>query len=487
MMKRNCLISSVGILLLLLVIIVQADIEVDPFIPCETDEECIEFVSPYSYCNVLTSTCFIPGTTPTNQTILPTTNITLVPSVPPTDDTFIILQSRLDTLEGGASLLQQQIEGISYKVDQLDQVNTKITEVEGKLDQFNTNLQSVNYQQEQNKEELKKEVTKAVTGLAVLQDNLNQTQTELSQVQEDLGSKGFWLKFISYLFLTLVIVTAAVVSAYYYNAKKKREQQFDAELTPSIHAYLTQQIRLGKKFPQIKDNLLQSGWSEEEARWAYKETMKHNYSKYISKNAPKEAPAAPQVKLPQFNLKSLFQHDVTKVLSILIFATLLILGGLLILRGVSTGKAIYQQEGSLEVNVKNVLETNLINNPFYSKIEFIDLCIQVENNGESTSYRWLKTNLGYALQKADSCDNYPEAYDLAVKFTDYASFDYLMNGLGCNSIRGVNKLEKKVWILPSKYVLPGFSLNPEKDASKFCAALKDCLSVEELQKYEISC
>jgi hypothetical protein len=483
MVRKSAFLLEICLVLLVLTSLAYADKEYPEIIPCSTDSDCVFLVAENSYCNPITLTCFLKETNVTIQVTNTTKNVSVANVSAPN---LTSIESRLNSIESSASQLQLQVNQISQKVMEIDQLNTKMGEMQGQVDNLNTNLQSFNYQQEQGKEDLKNQLNKAVTGLAVLQTNLNETQAQLSQVQEDLGNKGFWLKFISYLFLTLVIVTAAVISGYYYNAKRKREEQFESELTPAIHAYLTQQIRLGKKFPQIKENLMQSGWNEEEARWAYKETMKHNYSEFKNKSVPKEAPAAPKIKIPEFTFKSIFQHDVTKVLSILIFATLLVLGALLLLRGVTTGKAIYQQEAALDNNVRTLLEKNFMSSTFYDKLSFVDLCVQVENNGESTSYRILKTNLGYALQKAAPCD-WSNGYDFAFKFTDYSSFSDLMSDLSCDNIRSINVQGKKLYVLPSKYILPGLALNQEKDITKFCTVLKECVSDEELAQLSISC
>jgi len=486
MVKKSAFLVELSLVLLVLVVSVSAQNGINTGIQCWTDVDCTYLVDPSSYCEPTNLTCFIPAVNTTNQStnITPTVQTPVVTTTI-SNDSLTNIQSRLNTLEADASQLQSQISNLSQKVNQID---PKVGEIEGKLDQFNNNLQSVNYQQEQNKEELRTQLNRAVTGLAVLQNELNSTQQELNQVQQDLGEKGFWLKFVSYVFLTLVIVTAAIFLAYYINIKRKREKQFEAELTPNIHAYLTQQIKLGKKFPQIKDNLMQSGWSEEEARWAYKETMRHNYNEFKNKSVPKEAPAAPEIKTPPFTVKSLFKHDVTKVLSILIFATLLVLGTLLILRGVTTGKAIYQQEGqeALDTNVRTLLEDKFMTSTFYDQLTFADLCVQVVEGEQTTSYRVLKTSLGYSLQKSNPCD-WSNGYDFAFKFTDYASFDSLMNDLSCNGIRNVNLLGKKLLVLPSKYILPGFALNPEKDVSKFCPVIKDCANAQELSQLSINC
>jgi len=485
MTRKSAFLLEVCLVLLVLASFVYADSQYPELITCQNDGDCTFLIDSNAYCNPTTLTCFMKEANATVSSSNSTTNVSIANTTVFTLN-LTSIETRLNVIESDASQLQLQLNQISQKVTEIDSLNTKVGDLQGQVDSLNTNLQSFNYQQEQSKEEIKSQLSQAATGLAVLQTNLNETQAQLSMVQEDLGSKGFWLKFISYLFLTLVIVTAAVISGYYYSAKKKRELQFESELTPGIHAYLTQQIRLGKKFPQIKNNLVETGWTEEEARWAYKETMKHNYNEFRNKSVPKEAPAAPQIKIPEFTFKSIFQHDVTKVLSILVFATLLVLGALLLLRGVTTGKAFYQQEVSFDSDVRTLLEKNFMTSTFYDQLSFVDLCVQVDNDGESTSYRILKTNLGYALQKAAPCD-WSNGYDFAFKFTDFAGFDYVMSDLSCESFRNVNSAGKKLYVLPSKYILPGLALNPERDITKFCIVLKECVSNEELAQLSISC
>jgi hypothetical protein len=48
-----------------------------------------------------------------------------------------------------------------------------------------------------------------------------------------------------------------------------------------IHNFITQQIRLGKKYRQIHNELLNAGWSPEEIEWAYKETTRKNYQEFV--------------------------------------------------------------------------------------------------------------------------------------------------------------------------------------------------------------
>ncbi|MFA6462204.1 MAG: hypothetical protein WCV90_08135 [Candidatus Woesearchaeota archaeon] len=494
MAKKSIILIEIVLSLLLIASFISADTDLGPSAPCFTDDECQMFVPMFqlpSYCNLVTSTCFtvspITATPPLtfDQTSTNLTNVT-VPVAPVVEDSaFTSLGDRVNVIETSVSSIQQQVNELQGKTDEL---NTKVTSIESTTNNLNTNLQSFNSQQEQNKEELKKDVTSISTGLAVLQSDINATQGQIDQVKTELEQKSSTLWIITTVLIILILSLAGAGVYYYFDLQKKREEKFEAELTPAIHAYLTQQIKIGKKFIQIKDNLMETGWSEEEARWAYKETMRHNYHRFLGKTAPKEAPSAPTINLPTFDFKTLFQHDATKVLSILIVSVLIILGGLLLLRGVTTGKAIQMGTVDLYSQVGPLLEQNLANNIFYTKLKFADICVQVEDQGQSISYRVLKTSLGHALTEAlQPCDYNSEAYDFSVKFLNFQSFDLVINDLSCSNLQRVNNLQQNLVILPSKYILPGFGLNSEKDVSKYCEVLQECLSSAELAVAGINC
>ncbi len=190
---------------------------------------------------------------------------------------------------------------------------------------------------------------------------------------------------------------------------------------------------------------------------------------------------------------SLWLHQVLtpsriKTLTKLII-TFLVVGGILLLispllRGITTGKAIhFQSSEQLEQEVKAALERNIATNQFYPLINSTNLCVQVNEKDASASFRVIKTTKTHAVRKAVlPCDQDSLSYDFAVKFADKNSFELLANNLTCAQIARINLLSKKMVVLPSKYILLGFILNPEMNLEKYCSVLQTCLSTEELGK-----
>lgn len=160
-----------------------------------------------------------------------------------------------------------------------------------------------------------------------------------------------------------------------------------------------------------------------------------------------------------------------------------------LLRGITTGKAIhFQSNEQLELEVKSTLEKNIATNQFYPLVSSANLCVQVNERDASASFRVVKTTKTHAVRKAVlPCDQGSLSYDFAVKFADKNSFEVLANDLACDKIAQINLLSKKVVILPSKYILSGFVLNPELDIEKYCPILQTCLSPEELGKTNLPC
>ncbi len=192
-------------------------------------------------------------------------------------------------------------------------------------------------------------------------------------------------------------------------------------------------------------------------------------------------------------LHQVLTPNIIKTLTKLII-TFLVVGGILLLispllRGITTGKAIhFQSSEQLDLEVKAALEKNIATNQFYPLINSTNLCVQVNEKGASTSFRVIKTTKTNAVRKAAlPCDQDSLSYDFAVKFADKISFDLLANDLTCAQIARINLLSKKVVILPSKYILPGFILNPEIKVEKYCSVLQTCLSTEKLGKTPLPC
>jgi cell shape-determining protein MreD len=325
-------------------------------------------------------------------------------------------------------------------------------------------------------EGLNSQVNSVATGLAVIQSNISDTTSALGQVKQDLGKNSSFLSVIAYVVFLVIAVSIAVISTYYLTHKRKMEQQFYAELTPHIRTYLTQQIKLGKKFSQIRDELSQQKWKDEEIRWAYRETLRQNYLSYLDKSNGK-------VSFLQQLEARLHYNDVFKVMAILTVSIILVVGLTFMING-NTGKAFFANDAEqFNAQVNELLNQNIMNNSFYSLIGSVNLCVQVDDNLNTASFRMVKTSRGQLLQKAVlPCDHESNKYDFAVKFASFNQFENTLKSMNCDSLRKARAI-----VLPSRFILPGYRLNSERDASGYCTVLKLCLSDSELRGIGVKC
>ena len=176
------------------------------------------------------------------------------------------------------------------------------------------------------------------------------------------------------------------------------------------------------------------------------------------------------------------------MLALVSISAVIILALFLLLRGVSTGNAIYfQSEDELSQAVKEKVENNILNNQFYAKVSSLDLCLEVKDGENVVSYTLLKTPSSHYLEKAaTNCDD-DTSHDIAVKFTNWESFNTLAGNLTCDNILSANLGQKNVLILPSRLVLAGYKLNEaqKERAQSYCPVLKSCLLQSELDKIGI--
>lgn len=179
--------------------------------------------------------------------------------------------------------------------------------------------------------------------------------------------------------------------------------------------------------------------------------------------------------------------DPRKVMIIAGFALFMVVGIILVLKGVTTGQAIhFKDAGELNSAVKENLEKNLEKNEFYGSVKQFDLCVQVEEEDNVASYRIVKTKNGKSVKEAMlHCDN-TDKYGFAVKFKSWEAFDLVSNSLSCANIKAIHSQEQ-MYVLPSKFIEPGFTVDPTVDLSSFCAALSKCLSPKQLQDAGIDC
>ena len=234
----------------------------------------------------------------------------------------------------GTDLLQQDVEQLQQEQNSLraliTQIQEQLTTLESSTTSFqqdlvsiSANVQNIQAQQEQLRLQLQGQNNQFSTGLAGLQQNVQTTKTELSEADASIQAEQNTTRTLIYVVLGVLVLLAAGGVLYYFVEIKGFKM--DRKIKPEIVTYMTHHIKQGLKYPQIRENLLKAGWSEEEIKWAYQETARHNYQEYSKK---KKLPAD--------------QRKIAAIGGVIIF---LILGVLLIVRGTSTGQAYHYYGG----------------------------------------------------------------------------------------------------------------------------------------------
>ena len=320
--------KKISLLLVLFVILVSVSslADIDTGYPCSLDCEALADNGDSYYCNFETGTCFqTVETAPVNESLSAEPAVAASPSSMTTEEkvvvleeNLVLLQSSLLELSTSSALTNQDIATIK---DQLVSLEGDLATLKGSIDQQISQGNTV------------------ATGLAGLQQGVEKTQETLTVVQDTLSKRQALNRFITITVLVLLIGGVAGGIFYYVNRKQRK-------ISPEIGQYITRHIRQGKKFPQIKQQLLSAGWDEQDIDWAYKETTKQNYRRYKGTTEPrKEMIQNSEKKERETNeTKPGFGYDPKKMISIAVVSVLLIVGILFVLRGVTTGKAIQFQK-----------------------------------------------------------------------------------------------------------------------------------------------
>ena len=250
--------------------------DVETFVSCGGDEDCNvdPELAPLCQessctCDVATSFCTILEGTPVvvsppaNETVVNQTALEeLVKSIATLETMSITTDERVAALEQNLLLVQQQ------------------------LAEFGSSIEALNVKQSQEKESLKKDVSTVATGLAGLQKEVGGTQEDIQVVEQDLEKvQRFRERMIMLGFTIVVLGTAGGI--WYYLQRKRTD--------PAVIEYITKLVKQGKKFAQIQELLRKAGWSDEDVKKAYRETMKKNYEKYQQSTGKR--PAANQQKV----------------------------------------------------------------------------------------------------------------------------------------------------------------------------------------------
>jgi len=289
------------------------------------------------YYDSVTAKCYSTDlVTNTTDTTIDATTVTTTETANIEVHTQLItdLTQRVNSLEVVAGTLQQNVNDMNVKQGEY---SSKFSVIDTKLEQISSDLKTI-------ENSLKEDVGWVSTGLAGLQIDLNETETTIDTIEDSLAEEQFFTKLLKIIFFVLFTIAIALGIILFIN--KRGNKPTISKITPEIADYITRMIKKGKKYSAIKAHLISAGWSEEDIKWAYKETIKHNYNKYKG--------ATSQVVRKTKSSPSL-GPDKNKILMIFGILVLLIFGILFLLNGTNVGQAFqitYDSEdlGIVEIN-----------------------------------------------------------------------------------------------------------------------------------------
>lgn len=340
-MEKSRFAVLLGAFVLFLVIFSAAD--VDTSWPCADNLTCEEDLGPEFYCNPDTATCFQIEEAVDVAPVIETTTITPVAS--PTAGT---IEQRIAVLEASLTIVRNDLAAINIDTRDIGTLRTDVNSLQRQIAQISNDISELSQEVGMLNTELSPQVNQALAGFAVLQDNLNATQTELNVVEQGLAKEKAFTKFLTYTFFILLAI-AVMLGVAYYLLRSARN------LDPEILGYITKKIKQGKKYPDIKKELLKAGWGEDDISWAYKETMKNNYETYLQQKSASSSlsspafsstPASPAAISPKTETAAIARaspvvvKDKSKIISIAAVTIFLLIGIFFLLSGV-VGKAVF--------------------------------------------------------------------------------------------------------------------------------------------------
>jgi len=254
---------------------------------------------------------------------------------PPLENQEPIQTIEINNLKSEVAKLKTEISTIKGSIQTQSGSTTilknDVNVVKNQVKQIESQLTTINNQLSNSLNQIQNSVSGVSTGLAALQEEVNSTQTGLTSLEEDLETRKSRT-----ILLFFLVILAVAGGTFYFIYRKKRPTKIK-QTQPDIINYITGHIKQGIKFPEIKNKLLQAGWSSSDIDAAYQKTMKHNYQKYLKKN--KSSTRKTTVVTP--TKKKAF--DPKKGIAIAVISVLLMVGVLLVLKE-ATGKAIHIQE-----------------------------------------------------------------------------------------------------------------------------------------------
>ncbi|MBI2151564.1 hypothetical protein HYU21_02450 [Candidatus Woesearchaeota archaeon] len=286
------------VFILVSIFLVSADTNLS--IPCISNTECNNYKATTGYnfqiyCNTTVGTCFSVDTSSNNLSNNPSTqnnasrNLTTSSNAISTNNSALqaslqAAQSQLSQLTPKISQLESSVLNTDARVGTIESdlanIQAQFQELSSDIQRLNTAISSLSSGQENLKSELNQNLQVVNTGLAGLQESIVQTKTNVQTLEEAVAERPTVGKLM--LYGIAVILIAAGVFGLIYLLRTKQPKK---NLPPSVINYITQKIRTGQKFTHIRDELVRAGWDEEDVKWAYKETARHNFSGYQQKTS----------------------------------------------------------------------------------------------------------------------------------------------------------------------------------------------------------
>ena len=284
--------------------------DVDTGFSCSLDCNTLSQNGDSYYCNPDTQTCFLKEEEVPQEPVAPT------PTATNADQKITALEEKIKELENNLITLSSDL---SLTKGEILTVQSQISTLQSELAIL-----------ESTEKNLSSKTNTIATGLAGLQDSLSSLQNILSE-QESSS------KVITILFVILVLGGVGGGAYYYINRKK-------VIVNPEIVRYIHNSIKQGKKLPQIKQNLRQAGWVDEDIEKAYSQTVKQNYQRYkTSKNETKTVASTGSQSVGKISREKLVSSvvDNPKKMTIIAIVSILVITIALLILGTGTGQAIF--------------------------------------------------------------------------------------------------------------------------------------------------
>ncbi len=270
-----------------------------------------------SHCYIIVLSLLLLAVVPAIFLSVNTSSLTGLAAAEPVAPMPLATEESVNLLKTQVNQLQQEITLIQSTAEANDQ----------EIKRLNGNIQSLNAQLSQLQQTVDGKINSISTGLAGLQTEVKSTQNDLSQVRASSARKNILLAVL------ILLILAATSCGIYFYQKGFFNSRTTSQPAKMMMDFITRQIKQGKKFPQIKQALLQAGWKDEQIKEAYQATMNQNYQQYQKKNY-----SDPLDNLDKDKIKIL------GIIGILVIVTIIIV--FLIYRSSATGQA-YQFYGGV--------------------------------------------------------------------------------------------------------------------------------------------